>query len=270
MGMRWRARVHTPSLNKKPITMMRSTLTAFALVLAAAGAQAQLNKCVNEHGKVEYRDIPCQQGNQQRGMMGGTVSGVQALSEQEIDRAKALSAAEQRRAPQATVIGAGQPGQPTQQDIKNLETSASSVTRGRKERDFMRAEVERAKAAAAGDGSYSREDLQSLKQRQAEQSRIDANDRSAARRSAEATHLRAGGQSPTTGIVLDRQEEAARAAARREQAARAAAAAQARANPCLNGNCTDDRGNRYTGSGNQLMREDGKMCTTLGNQVECK
>lgn len=246
---------------------MRNIALLLLALTAASAAHAQLNKCVTAAGKVEYRDSPCDDARQHR-PVGGAVSELPAMSAQDIGRAKALMAEEQR-GPRATVIGPP-PGRPTEQDIRNMETSASSVLQGRKEREFLQGEVRRAKAAAAGDGTYTDNDLATLKERQADQNRMRAEEREAARREAESVHLRAGGRSQTIDVLQQRQAEEERARARRAAAA-AAANGPAVISNCDAAGCWDTRGTRYNkaaGKGN-YFRQDGKACVMAAGNLQC-
>lgn len=243
-----------------------------AVLLLATSAHAQLHKCVNAQGKVEYRDSGCDDAGQSRGI-GGSVSGIDAMSPSELRHAQSLMQAEKRIQPApAAVIGAGNTAKPSAQDIKNLETAASSITLSAKERKFLQSEVSRAKAAAAGDGTYTQKDLDALRQRQADQNRIVAREREAAREDAGDIHTRAGGASQTASVIRARQEEEDRANARRAAAAVQARQAQANAQPrtgfCDAGGCWVGTEHYQKGQGDTYYGPRG-ACRRIGDQLAC-
>lgn len=251
-----------------------------ALALGAGAVQAQTFKCVGPGGKVEYRGSPCEDMRQERGLAGGTVSGVDAMSQREIQRAQRASP--EPRGPQAMVIG-GQAKGPSQQDIQALEVKASSVTIGAKEKKFLQQELARAKAAQAGQGTYNDDDVRRLKEAQADQNRIDAKDRDRAKAAAESIHMRKGSEEVRQGIAADKQAEEERVAARRaaaaDRAARDAATAAAngpsfdRLSQCIYDNCRGTSGESYTrtpGIPNSFRRSDGVRCTQeLSGRLAC-
>lgn len=210
------------------------------------------------------------------------MSGIDAMSQREIRRGQRVNP--EPRPPQAVVIGSEKGKGPSQQDIRDLETSASSVTLGSKEKKFLQKELARAKAAQTGQGTYNAEDVKRLKEAQSDQNRIDAKDRGRARDTAESIHLRKGSEEVRTGVVHDRQAEEARVNARRaaaaQQASRAAAEAAKTAGPtrdritaCVYENCTGASGNRYQpvpGVKDAFKRDDGQRCTRAPDgQLSC-
>lgn len=241
----------------------RAQFFVMAVLAFGTGAvQAQMFKCVGPGGKVEYRGSPCEDARHERGLSGGTISGVDAMSQKEIQRAQRANPAP--RQPQAVIIG-GQAKGPSAQDIKNMEAAATSVTMDPKARKFLEAEVRRAKEAQRRGGDYTAEDWADLKEAQRAQNRIDDRDRKKARRDGEDIHLGAGSDAVKAGILQEREAEAARAAARR------AAAVPLQLTNCDAGGCWDTSGNRYNraaGAGN-FFRQDGKSCTTVADRVRC-
>ena len=252
-----------------------------ALALGAGAVQGQMFKCVSPAGKVEYRGSPCDDARQSTGMSGGTVSGIDAMSRQEMQRAQ-RSDPEPRQSQAATASQKSKG--PSQQDIQALEVKASSVTISAKEKKFLQQELARAKAAQAGQGSYDDDDVKRLKAAQADQNRIDAKDRDRAKATAEDIHLRKGSDEVKQGIVADKQAEEARVNARRaaaaQQAARVAAEGAKPAEPsydrisrCIYDNCAGSTGNSYRpvpGVKDSFTRQDGVRCTrSPDGQLTC-
>ena len=248
------------------------------MVLACGTAHAQLHKCVGADGKVEYRDSACDDVRQSAPMTGGTSSGIDAMDPREIQRAQQMMRAERVQAqgnatPTPTPASARSGRRvPTEEEIKNLETSASSITLSDKQRRFLQAEVERMKAARAEGATYSESELRQLKDSQSAQNRIDRTDREKARQEAEDIHMRSGSPGAQASVQAIREEEAHRAAKRRALAAQAAAAAQKppdtdfqfdRITTCIYGNCSSQSGATYRqlpGTPNNWERNDGKRC----------
>jgi hypothetical protein len=243
-------------------------IVSFAMLALSCAAHAQLHKCTLPSGKVEYSDAPCADARQATGMRGGTVSGVDAMSRKEIDRA--MRSDPKPRAPQATVIG-GQHRGPTDKDIRDLETSASSITKSKKEREFLRAEAQRARAAQES-GSYTADDQRRLKEAQEAQNRIDPKDREAARRNAEDIHLYKGSPGVQAGVLQSRQAEEDAKNARRAAAAATAAAQQAAA-PSGPTYCSGARcwagGKELHPSGNGTYTGGDQVCRRTGNSLNC-
>jgi hypothetical protein len=79
---------------------------------------------------------------------------------------------------------------PSEQDIRNMETSLSSITlRGKpRERAFLESEVRRARACSKEGGNYTAEDWQRLKDAQAAQNNLSRDDRRRERGIAEGIH----------------------------------------------------------------------------------
>lgn len=128
-----------------------SHTTVAACLLLAGAAHAQMFKCVTPTGKVEYRGSPCADEGHAKPMTGGSVSGVEALSPAEMDRARALEAQERRQAEGGRAAVIGSPGgRPSAQELKNLETAASSTTVSAQERRRRQLELEVAREKAAG------------------------------------------------------------------------------------------------------------------------
>jgi hypothetical protein len=238
---------------------MRIAILCFLLV--ANAAHAQMFKCVLPGGKVEYRGSACDDAKQDTPIH-GSVSNVPAMPRQDIRRAVVPT---EPSGPTMTVIGGEKPGIPSEREIKNLETSASSRTLSQKEKKFMQDEVRRAKLARENGAEYTDRDKNDLDYLRSSQTRVDPADRERARQRAEEIHMRAGGDAVREDVTATRQAEQARSAARR-----AAAQNQGQLVNCDPNGCWDTNGVRYdrAGGGN-FTRSDGKFCTPIAGGVNC-
>ncbi len=251
---------------------MRTAITAIALLALSCAAGAQVYKCPDSAGKITYSQSACAGGTRGLPISGGTTSGINAMSQREIQRSMRPEPQPQApQAPQAFIMGQGG-NAPTSQEIKNLETSASSITKDKKERNFLKAEVERAKAAQSDGEKYTAQDWTRINEAQSAQSRIDAKDRQRAREAAEAVHSAKGSQSVRQQIEADRQAEDARVAARRaaaaDQAARAAQASQPRIASCNGPGCWVGTEHLKKGSDGTYYGASG-ACRRIGDQLHC-
>lgn len=257
-------------------------VVAIATLVFVTASSGQVFKCVTPGGKVEYREAACDDAAHQKSITHGTTSGIDATSRYEMNMA--TRPAQTPQAPQQPIIiGAPKGRVPTNQEIKNLETSASSTTISAKEKQFLKQEVERAKDAQARQASYTEDDAKRLQEARAAQNRIDPKDRERARAEAEAIHMRAGSEATAAGIVADRQSEEARVEARRAaalqntnrqatEAARAALPTYDRLQTCVGTNCTGRSGERYQsvpGVADSFRREDGKACRNGPGGLTC-
>jgi hypothetical protein len=119
------------------------TFPLVLLLLVAASAQAQVYKCPAPGGRTVYSDVPC--------------PGAQRLSDQSL-RANSLppAPAAARPAPSrapSVDASAEAPQQmqcPSERDVRNLETSASSTTIPVERRKFLQAQARLARACIAG------------------------------------------------------------------------------------------------------------------------
>lgn len=249
--------------------------TAFSIAALAASlsAAAQVYKCPGADGKLTYSDAPCSASAQPMdpSKLRGSSLGPAIPQRHQVDGALPAAAqrqfeverpsAQRQQAVQQQVAGTTCP---TERDIRNLETSASSVTLGKKERDFLFAEIRRARACSKEGGNYTAEDWQRIKDHQAGQNRIDERDRARERELAEGRHAPAASDRENERMQNDKMVEAVRAAGRRERA-------PAMLTNCDAGGCWGTDGTRYNraaGQGN-FFRQNGAPCRTAGNQVQC-
>jgi hypothetical protein len=233
---------------------VRMRYVVLAIVFAAGAAEAQLHKCV-VNGKVEYRDSACDD-LKQRAPVGGNVSNVDAMSRSDVNRVKEETRREMRQQPTAAVIGGGATANISEQDIKNLETKASSKYISQKERDFLLDEARRARAAREGEGSHTKEDAERLQRSQ----RWTENEKD--RRDAEDIHLRKGSPARQAEVLQTRQIQADRENARRAAAGRVITS-------CDAGGCWGADGLRYNGQAGMYTRSDGATCRKVANQMQC-
>lgn len=174
------------------MTTIRFTALALLLGLGAAtSAQAQVWKC-NIDGKTHYSDQPCPAKGEQlksQALQGNVI-------DTSADRAAAAAATERARAAAATEAqmqaapGAPAPAAtsvcPSDRDIANMETKASSTTMKDDAKRFVQDEIRRARQCRKGQGNYTAADWNISKQA------VDAQDNltgaADARRRAESMH----------------------------------------------------------------------------------
>jgi hypothetical protein len=270
-----RASASTSSAGKKLTFFNVSPVAILALALVAGSAHAQMFKCVLPGGKVEYRGSACDDVRQDTPIH-GAISNVPAMPQRDIEQATRAQPAP--AGPSMTIIGGEQRrGVPTDRDVKNLETSASSVTMGQKEKRFLQDEVRRAKLARDGGTAYSENDKRELEHLRSLQTSADLQARERARRQAEQIHIRTGDPLLAEDVRLARQAEqehddARQAAAeeeRKERVRRAALAPRQLVN-CDRSGCWDNTGARYNrAGGGTFFRSDGKYCMPMAGGVTC-
>ncbi len=220
------------------------------LMWVLAGPVHSAFKCTGADGKVQYTETPCP---------AGTTGSELRLQPNTMDSAamRAPPASPSERPAQASLQApAAAPGCPSPLEIRNLETTASSVALGRLEREFMRDEVRRARACAAAGNSYTADDWRRIKEGQAAQSNVDRQQRRAERRTVEDIHAAAA--------PAERQRLLA------ERAAAAARGPNAIAE-CDGSGCWDGEGVRYNrapGNG-RFVREDGAQCREVAGRMRC-
>ena len=147
-------------------------LTGMSFFAMSAHAQTMF-KCVTPAGGIEYRGSPCTGSTRDTPMANGTYSNVDGMSRHEIQRTM-RPAPESRQQYQQQQQASGS-GAPSELDIRNMETSASSITLDKREKMKRQAEIAAAKDRRAGGSG------------QVDYSAVDAEDqRTAARRQATA------------------------------------------------------------------------------------
>lgn len=228
---------------------MRVLILVLLSVLAAPVHAAY--KCTGADGKVQYTETPCP---------AGTTGNEVRIQPNTLDSsgARAQPAPQSERPAQANLQSpAAAPVCPSALEIRNLETTASSVAFGRMEREFFRDEVRRAKACATGGGSYTSDDWRRIKEGQSAQSNVNPQQRRAERRTVEDIHA-------SSASAAERQRLLA------ERAAAAARGPNAIAE-CDGSGCWDGEGVRYNrAAGNaQFVREDGALCREVASRMRC-
>jgi len=255
----------------------------------AVAANAQVYKCKDAQGRSAYSDSPCEfqaKSVDPRLLQSNTIDasgGRRQVRMAQEERGEALYGQSQSEPAPRNYPQNGQSTVcPTEQAIKNLETSANSIAyRSKDKRDeleFLRAEIRRARSCSKEGGSYTSQDWQRVKESQAAQGNLTAGSRQAARATAEAVHSNASSNREQDRMLIDRQIRAQRAADEENERERrhAIAAAAMNSGPksithCNQFSCTDSAGNRYDrGVTGNLTRRDGKRCQVTGNsQVNC-
>jgi hypothetical protein len=169
-------------------------LAALLLGLGAGGAQAQVWKCRDAGGSINFSDKPCP----------GQGEPVQArqLQANVADAPRPVPASAAR--PGEAAASPQPPGNdcPGDQELRDMETRANSRSLGEAEKAFMQDEIRRVRQCRKGQGRYTAEDWRISRDAQAAQSSSNAAD---ARRRAEGMHSAAD---PLEGerIAQQRQE----------------------------------------------------------------
>jgi hypothetical protein len=151
-----------------------------ALFLPQVGMAQTVWKC-QVNGKTTFSDAPCPSSGtmlDQRNLNSNTIGAVRRQWSEESDQQEG---GRQHYSPSGQASSC-----PSEREIKNMETSASSITIGKKEKAFLQDEVRRARQCAKGQGNYSSDDWTQLKETRDAQSSI--RDGADARRKAEGIH----------------------------------------------------------------------------------
>lgn len=229
-------------------------------MVIAASATAQIYKCTVD-GKTVYSDAPC--------------PGARQVDPAQL-RANSLPAAPQPRqqstpmsgplAPQPEAAGAASPQRqavttvcPSEQEIRNLETSANSITLGQKEKAFLYAEIRRARACSKEGGNYSADDWKRIQEHQAGQNRIDPRDRRRERDLAEGRHAPSASDRENERMRNDKLTEAVESANRR-------ANTPVTLFGCSAAGCSGSNG-WYTRAGPNLTGPNGEVCVSTGGST---
>jgi hypothetical protein len=229
------------------------------------------SKCIHPSGRVEFSDRGCDvnsQGTvlrQHSNTLDASASRQQNHVEPQRDDPSQSRIANQERV--KTAVAPAQGVCPTDLEISNLETKASSITLRDVDRKFLQAEIRRARACKKDGGSYGAEDWKQINEAQNSVNRIDSRDSEAARVKAEGIHSVSASDGEKTRMIADKEIEA------RESAARAAAQASASTiTSCDPGGCWDNLGRRFNKSGDvgNFLRHDGNLCQSIGGLMQCK
>jgi len=253
----------------------RALLILTCLLATGLPAGAQVLKCVDSEGKVQFSNIGCPTGTSQRQVaVRPNSADMSGLREQAaslaVQNARSRSEQLQSNSPQQGRAPAGS-SCPSELAIRNMEVSVSSPSLGKKERTFHEAEIRRARQCRAGEGVYAAADWKASQEALADQRTFKEEDRRQARARAEGIHSAAN---PREGdrIAQERQAEAIREAERREAAA--AARSQAAQNnriitSCKSTGCTTSDGQFYRNKGGGTFAGPNGFCRLIGTQMSC-
>lgn len=252
---------------------LRSLFGAVAVLLVPLSAQSGTVWKCKEGDRVIFSDAPCPSTGtpMQPGKLQGNVVRAQPVPPKPHPGSESAATGGIGTF-SASSRGTSQPAGsvcPSEQDIKNMEVSANSATRSKKDKEFRQEEIRRARQCRAGQGNYTAEDWRISQQAQDDQSSVLDRKRKEAKARAEGMHSAAD---PAEGdrIHLERITEQKR----REERARAAAA-NASVGPaivarCTSKGCLDTKGQWYpsAGSSGQIVGPKG-LCTVRGVHLHC-
>ena len=251
---------------------MKNRLWAILLLAALISpAQAQVRKCTGPNGKVTYSDYVCAGNTASESKVEGRANRLDNSGSREqagIFQQRQAQEEHQAAAHSYPSSGgaAGGTSCPSAQAIKNMETSAGSISYDdkRKEREFLQAEIRRARACSKEGGNYTEDDWKRVKEGQAAQGNITSKSRQAGRDSAEGIHSSAASAREQERMRTDKLIEAERDSQRR------ARAAPVHMGACDAAGCWDTGGKRYNNAaGGNLIRADGAFCQRIGAVVQC-
>lgn len=248
---------------------------ALAALLISGSSFAQVYKCVRPDGKIEFSNLACptdasaSRVNTKPNSVDMSGSREQAQKAENSRLREQL--AEQERAQQLDRSSASRAGSqvppvntcPTDKDIRNMETSASSIGLGKDARTFLEDEIRRARQCRKGQGNYSAEDWQISKEARDAQRSISGKKQGQVR--AEGMHSAAD---PIEGDRIE-QRKLAEEARLHEGANRERRSHNVITN-CDSFGCTNAAGQRFIRSGNSntYFGPNG-ACMRTGMQLLC-
>lgn len=148
------------------------------------------------------------------------------------------------------------------QEIKNLETKAKSITIKKEEKEFLASELERARSCTTSNSKYTDADLKKLKELQDGQGRINSRDRKFDRDEADLIHASKASEEEKMRMQQEKQSKAALKQVEAERRAKSRVQ-----HPILHGcdasGCNGPDG-RYTNAGQNLISPMGKTCIPIG------
>jgi hypothetical protein len=256
-----------------------SVLVLSLSCLMSSPARAQVIRCVDGAGNVQYSNVGCPSSTERTNVNvrpnSVDTSGMRGQNKIE------LAAAQRRRQQEHLMVmqqslGSSASECPSELEIRNMGVSATSKSLSKEGKEFQLAEVRRAEGCRRGEGNYAASDWQVSKEAAAAQRSVRDDIRERERQRAEAMHSAAN---PAEGqrIREERAMEEARVAARRQAAAEAAAAA-ARAQAaqasslitsCKAGGCYASDGTFYWDKGGQTYAGPNGFCRRVGNYLNC-
>lgn len=223
--------------------------------LAALGSDTAY-RCVEPSGGITFSDRPCSNSAKQsvvstrpsvRGA-GGTefqqLRNMRMIRDMPSSEAVRPAHSDRVQPPRGTAVQSN--NCPSEIDIANLETKASSITLDKKSRAFLVAEIRRARACSREGGTYTTDDWTRINNDIASQSRINASDREIARQNSESLHSIAASPQEQARMQADADREALLEAARirAEEERRSRVITR-----CEDDRCWDTKGRPYTRSG---------------------
>jgi hypothetical protein len=241
---------------------------AITLTLFSISAQSgQVWKC-QEGDRVIFSDAPCPSTGKplQARQLQANIMQAEPVPERN-EQGDSYTAASQRGQAPVSVC-------PSEAEIRNLETKASSITLGKKEKFFLDDEVRRARQCRSGQGKYTAADWNVSRDAQNDQSSIS--DKQRGRTLAERMHSAAN---PAERALIEQRrldEEAfqrqRRAGADVDAVGRALQQAQQQPTTynCDARGCSSSTGERYQRSGNTntYFGPQG-ACRLIGGQMSC-
>lgn len=186
--------------------ILHTATLAAGLLFLAGPVSAAVYKCADAQGKLTYSGTPCASAElrEQTVKLAPPTSGASLRVRSEAPGDEATQTAAAARAEKIC---------PSERDIANLETQASSNGLDEKARAFVLDEVRRARSCAREDSRYTREDWARIQNSIRDQNRSLARDRQAARDDALSIHAVAASPEERERIAAERNREALREAA---------------------------------------------------------
>ncbi|GAA5173790.1 hypothetical protein GCM10025771_01870 [Niveibacterium umoris] len=236
-----------PTSSKRLCAAAR-TLSCLLPLLIADAAGAGVYRCADAQGHITYSDLPCATGANAK---------QQTINASPAARGIAGTAAQPANEVAGAQRGASHAGSekvcPTERDIANLETRATSITLDERARTFMRDEVRRARACAREDSHYTQEDWARVEQGIRDQDRTLERDRADARSRVVDTHSIGASEQEQQRIENDKNRDALRAVAR-----------------CDRNACWDAGGTRYARSDSGYVGPGGQSCQLSDGKLDCR
>ncbi|MBN9695609.1 MAG: DUF4124 domain-containing protein [Zoogloea sp.] len=270
---------------RRPFNLKICLLTivgAGAVVLAKVShASDTAYRCADVGGRITFSDVPCPRSAISQSVI-STVPATRGAGGTELRQLRnmqAIRAMGERSAHGAAGSGASGSAAhvecPTERDITNLETRASSITLDARSRSFLQAEIRRAKACGTEGGRYSREDWARINAGISAQTRISGADRAMGQMDAERVHASAASPQERQRMqadlnqAADQESQSARLEAMRSRANASSASEPRTVTHCSGGNCWDDQGAMYRNAGGGQMYGPTGFCQKVGNSVQC-
>ena len=266
-GVRWRGNQQVNmALHRRPPYQALFTIALFAFALGTSAQAGEVWKC-RDGDRVVFSDVPCPTKGTSidaRRLQGNTMQAERAAPTPD-DPARTQATGPSRN---SAPPNAGQNREanscPSDREIRDMETKASSITLAKREKEFLADEIRRARQCRKGQGTYSSEDWRVSREAQDAQNNLSG--RQAARERAEGVHSAAD---PVEGdrIANKRAQEAAAEkiaeAIRRQQAEITISTCDARG-------CWTESGYFYKRNSRTSFFGPKGFCRRVGNLMECR